>query len=140
MPASIHKLYGFRFSGVDALALLVFFALAQVLYSQGFPLWWLVPAAAGHFFLFCNVFRVRRRHELIWAGVFVLNTGWWMSGDCLEWFPPVACQTPLTIAILTTGIRSRDYHGMLALTLNPHLGEYLASRLILKSPASFFRS
>ena len=30
---------------------------------------WILPCALGHFFLFCNVFRVRRNYELAWTGV-----------------------------------------------------------------------
>lgn len=59
------RAWGFRFSVVDAIALLVLGAAAYGLYRLDSKLWWLVAIVAGHFFLFCNVFRVVRRRELI---------------------------------------------------------------------------
>ena len=38
----------------------------------------LVPLTLGHFFLFCNVFRLRRSYELYWTVVFLLNVGVWL--------------------------------------------------------------
>lgn len=37
--------------------------------------WWLgfiVAFVVGHFFVFCNIFRVARPLELAWSGVFVV--------------------------------------------------------------------
>ncbi|CAK0748261.1 hypothetical protein CCP3SC1_1760005 [Gammaproteobacteria bacterium] len=41
---------------------------------MGSYVWWaglLIGLVLGHFFLFCNVFRVTRQTELIWAGAFI---------------------------------------------------------------------
>ena len=103
---------GFRFFISDSLVL----AAAVV------GTWWLwrwvelfalfVPFVVGHFFLFCNVFRVRRRLELIWAVLFVLNTA-----VCLElsggvWWAPLAAQLPVSVAVIGLEIRSPRYHGI----------------------------
>ena len=67
------RTWGFRFSATDAIALLILGAAILGLYRVGSNLWWLVAIVAGHFFLFCNIFRVVRRRELIWSALFVLN-------------------------------------------------------------------
>ena len=34
----------------------------------------MIAFVVGHFFLFCNVFRIERKPELIWAAVFTVLT------------------------------------------------------------------
>ena len=55
----------------------------------------LIPALAlGHFFLFCNVFRVRRSYELVWAGCFLVNAGAWITLSGFDVWGILAVQTP----------------------------------------------
>ena len=118
-------LYGFRFSATDAVVLV---AGTGALVWQEFPLWWMVPVVVGHFFLFCNVFRVRRSYELAWAAVFVVNVGYWLNEGALGWSTSVLCQLPVTLVVLIAELRSPRYHGILARRFNPKLEEYLAWR------------
>ena len=92
------------------------------------PLWWLLVVAAGHFFLFCNVFRIVRRRELIWAGLYVLNVGVWTGFDRLTWRGVLLCQLPITVALVVADMRAPGYHGVLAKRLNPRLNDYLEGR------------
>ncbi|MGY8641870.1 MAG: hypothetical protein ACKVJU_12350 [Verrucomicrobiales bacterium] len=64
---------GFRFSILDAVILLAGSLYATQLIIKGiyFP-GIMVANIVGHFFLFCNVFRICRRSELIWAAAIVL--------------------------------------------------------------------
>jgi hypothetical protein len=128
------KLVGWRFSGADAVALVIFGATAVALRIAEFPMWWIVPFAVLHFFLFCNIFRVRRNLEITCAGLFILNvTGWFLAGRD-GWLFPLLSQLPATIAVIAWEMRSPAYHGILAERLNPQLNEYLAARL--QRPAS----
>ena len=79
---------GFRFSLVDGAAIVVCAAATHTAWPALGPLSLVLPYVLGHFFLFCNVFRVRRPPELIWAGVFVLNFGVWMAVGGFEVTPP----------------------------------------------------
>lgn len=124
-PTSLH---GFRFSRTDAAVLVIAAIATWWLRSQDMGLWWILPMVVGHFFLFCNVFRVRRNYELIWAALFLLNAGFWMSRLSLDWQEPLLCQIPVTLAVIVMEIRSHRYHGILALRLNPFLEEYLATK------------
>jgi hypothetical protein len=74
--------------------------------------WTLIaPYVLGTFFLFCNVFRVRRNAELLWAATFLVNAIAW-----LQLQPSLAAilltQTPITIAVIGVEIRSAGYRGI----------------------------
>jgi hypothetical protein len=97
--------------------------------SQSFPLWWIVPTALGHFFLFCNVFLVWRRWELLWAVVFVINVSVHLAFDEFDFWPSLLWQIPVTLAVITWQMRSPWYHGILAEQLNPRIKEYLNAEL-----------
>lgn len=120
---------GFRLSWLDAVILIVGALLSWWLQRQSFPLWWIVPAALGHFFLFCNVFLVWRRLELLWAMAFVLNVAAHFVLGAEDWLSPMLYQLPFTLLVIMWQIRSPWYHGIFAERLNPRLKEYLAARL-----------
>ncbi len=82
-PKHNARTWGFRFSLTDALAIFAFMSAAGVLWRLGNLLWWMLAIAAAHFFLFCNVFRIVRRRELVWSGLFILNVGVWAWLDLL---------------------------------------------------------
>ena len=124
-----NKRYGFRCSVIDALVLIAGAGLSLWLHSIYFPLWWVVPMALGHFFLFCNVFLVWRRWELLWAGFFIHNVAAHLAlndthgGSALLW------QSPVTLGVILWQIRSPWYHGIFAERLNPRLADFLRGAL-----------
>lgn len=118
---------GLRFSILDALMLMAGAGLSWWLAEIEFPLWWIVPAALGHFFLFCNVFLVWRRWELLWAAAFILNVATHLALGSLDWLSPLLFQLPITILVIICQIRSPWYHGIFAEHLNPRLKKYLAA-------------
>jgi hypothetical protein len=68
--------------------------------------------AVGHFFLFCNVFRLRRSYELIWAGTFLANIIVWKWGGIYSWWTALALQIPVTILVIVAEVRNPSYHGV----------------------------
>lgn len=120
------RTWGFRFFLTDALAIFVFVSIAWVLWCEGSPLGWMLMITAAHFFLFCNVFRIVRRRELIWAGLFLLNMGLWAWFAKLACLPVLLCQLPVTVVVIVGDLRSPGYHGIFANQLNPRLNDYLA--------------
>jgi hypothetical protein len=123
------RTWGFRFSAIDAIALLLLGTTVLGLYRLDSKLWWLVATVGGHFFLFCNIFRVVRRRELIWATSFVLNVGLWLLLSRLEWFNVLACQLPVSVGVISWELKAARYHGILADRLNPTLRDYLEERI-----------
>lgn len=121
--------HGFRVSVFDGAILLFGAALAFWLRKESFPLWWIVPMALGHFFLFCNVFLVWRKLELVWALIFVVNTSVHLMVDSVNGLSVFLFQIPVTVVIVLLQMRSPWYHGIFAHRINPRLDDYLSGRL-----------
>ncbi len=103
---------GFRFSPRDAVVIVVCTLATAWLWGRVGSLSLLPFAALVHFFLFCNVFRVRTRYELIWASSFVLNAGAWQLMEALDWRSVLGCQIPITVLVIGAELRSPCYHGI----------------------------
>jgi hypothetical protein len=119
--------YGFRFSLVDGAAITVCVAAALGLWSTIGDWALAFPVVLGHFFLFCNVFRVRRSYELAWSGLFLLNASLWLFGGAFSWVGLLATQTPVTLIAIGAEVRSPRYHGSWARRVNAGLDEYLGA-------------
>ncbi|MBL9182708.1 MAG: hypothetical protein JNN17_11240 [Verrucomicrobiaceae bacterium] len=126
LPARSH---GFRMSALDGVVLLLGTILTIWLRNEAFPLWWIVPMALGHFFLFCNVFLVWRRLELVWAAVFVILISGHLACGHTDWLSPLMMQMPVTLIVLWLQIRSPWYHGIFARQINPRLDDFLTGRI-----------
>lgn len=126
LPARKH---GFQMSAFDGVVLLLGIILTIWLRNEAFPLWWIVPMALGHFFLFCNIFLVWRRLELVWAAVLVVLISGHLAFGHTDWLSPLMMQMPVTLTVLWLQLRSPWYHGIFARQINPRLDHFLASEL-----------
>ena len=123
------RTWGFRFSSTDALVLAVLGVTVALLHRAGSNFSWIVAVVAGHFFLFCNIFRVVRRRELIWAVAFVANVGLWVMLGQWDWFRVLACQLPVTTGVIAWELKASRYHGIFADRLNARLADYIEGRI-----------
>lgn len=124
MPTPATFAPGFRLSLTDCLVLAsaVVFALFTM---QSEPM---LASVVGftvlHFFLFCNVVRMARVRELIWAGFFVglslLSVQW----QVLPWWQVFAASGVLTLILLGFELRSPGYHGVFWQRVNPQLRQW----------------
>ena len=65
-----------------------------------------IPYVVAHFFLFCNVFRIRRPPELVWAFAFLLNCGLWaLWGDASVYG---ICASQLLVSLCVIAIEVRE--------------------------------
>ena len=119
------RTWGFQFFATDAAAIIAFTGLAIVFWHFGSPLAWILLITAAHFFLFCNVFRIIRRRELVWAATFIINISLWTWLGKLSITPVLLCQLPITTILILMDLRSSTYHGIFANRLNPSLNKYL---------------
>ena len=119
---------GFRLSVVDAIVLTMGTLATIAAIGPLGPMAGIFPMAVGHFFLFCNVFRLRRRYELAWTAVFLANFTAWTFTE-FSWAGVLAIQLPLTAFVIALEVRSPRYHGIGAARLNPRLPEYLDGRI-----------
>lgn len=80
-----------------------------------------------HFFLFCNVLRMSRPLELIWAGVFVVVAALAMA-MVVSW--PLAFGVALVATVVLAIIETRrpSYHGIAWQTVNPNLPHWWQTR------------
>ncbi len=120
------RTYGFRFFATDAAFLGACAVAAFALRETLGPLVWMFPVVVAHFFLFCNVFRVRRSYELGWTAAFLANALAWQLFGSFTWPGVLAVQLPLTAAAIVAEMRSPSYHVVWARRLNPRLDEWLA--------------
>jgi hypothetical protein len=104
---------GFRPSATDIAAIVICAVATWRLLPEIGAFAWFLPITLGHFFLFCNVFRIRRKYELIWAACFLGNVAVWRFavGEINPW-GVLLCQTPMTIGLIVMECFSSRYHGI----------------------------
>jgi len=85
--------------------------------------WWgFVPAfVLAHFFLFCNVIRMARPLELIWAGFFVVLAGATIVYDVPGWLITVPLSMLVTVIVVCIEMHKPSYHGVGWQRINPGL-------------------
>ena len=112
---------GLRLSFVDVVVLVVAAITTIVTWSwtEGWSL--LVAFVVGHFFLFCNVFRIRRKMELWWAALFVINGAVQVAAGSIAFGWLCGLQCLVTVIVLFIELRHPSYHGIFAERWNRHL-------------------
>ncbi|MEK6239135.1 MAG: hypothetical protein N2C14_30835, partial [Planctomycetales bacterium] len=79
----------------------------------------LIAFTVGHFFLFCNVFRIRRGPELIWTAFFLADAAVWLLWLEMNVVGLIGTTLPLTILVIVREMRFPFYHGVFAKRINP---------------------
>ena len=104
--------HGFRLSVSDIIFLCVCAVVTVMVREHDSGMQWVIPIAAGHFFLFCNLVRLRRGYELLWTAVFIANVTVWLYLVDFSWTGVLAVQLPVTVALIVAEARSDRYHGI----------------------------
>ena len=115
---------GFRISLLD-MAVLAIGAIATV--ALAVQTWWwgfIVGFVLAHFFLFCNVFRMARSSELVWAAVFVVLAGGTIVQDVPGWGLTAAISLGVTVVVVILEMRKPSYHGIAWQRINPDLRKW----------------
>jgi hypothetical protein len=123
------RTWGFRLSLLDVLVLAAAIPATWPLWPRIGSMAGVIPLAVVHFFLFCNVFRIHRTKELVWAAICVVNVSTWAALDAFCWFGILAVQLPVTVAVIVLEMRGPWYHGVMARRINARLDDYLMGRL-----------
>lgn len=115
---------GFRCSILDALVLALGFLGSVWFWSRAPWLGIVIAFVVGHFFFFCNVFRISRGLELCWAAVFTVATVATLKSTHPSW-GTIALPSLLTAAIVIgLELRKPSYHGIGWSRINPGLREW----------------
>lgn len=121
MPESFRP--GFRISRTDAGVLVTSTLAVAAVARHHVELAVLAATVVLHFFLFCNVFRVARAPELLWAAVFVGSVVA-RHALALPWLLPASVVLLTTLAIIGRELRKPSYHGIGWQRWNPGLPEW----------------
>jgi len=128
---------GFRLSALDITVLVIASLAAAVLYHVDEAISFCLLFVIGHFFLFCNVFRLPRPLELIWAVVFAASAASTMVWALPGWPLTGALTLLATVVVITIQIRRASYHGVAWQKLNPELPEWFQRHGCESSMARF---
>lgn len=115
---------GFRISMRDILAIV----LGAVATASMAPVdRWLSLSIAFvtlHFFLFCNVFRIPRLPELIWAAVFLSLAASAIFFSAITWPLVYLLSAAVTLVLVPWEMRRPSYHGVGWRLFNPRLPDW----------------
>lgn len=123
MPQSQFK-PGFRISVIDIPVLAIGLTASVIL---GMQTWWLgfiIGFTVVHFFLFCNVFRISRAPELIWAVVFTTLAGSSIILEAPSWSITIITSLILSSFLIYRETQKPHYHGVFWRRLNSELPEW----------------
>ena len=93
--------------------------------------WWMgmiIAFVVGHFFLFCNVFRVARPLEMAWATLFTTSAGSTIVMAQPGWPITFAATLAATVVVIVMQMRNPAYHGVAWQTINPGLPQWWAAQ------------
>lgn len=115
---------GFRLSALDIFVIIVTVIGSVAMLSVN--VWWAFCLAfvVLHFFLFCNVFRLARPLELLWAAVFVMLAGATIVFDQPGWPVTAALSLVVTLIVVAVEMRKPSYHGIAWRQINPNLPQW----------------
>ena len=82
----------------------------------------------GHFFLFCNIFRIRRKPELIWAAAFTGLSAATVLAGRPGWGATFLTSGVLTVVLVALEMHHPSYHGLFWQRINPRLSDYWRSQ------------
>lgn len=123
---------GLRFSLSDGVCLVLGGALVSWLLPLSRPMALLTLLVIGHFFLFCNVFRIGRKQELLWASVFVSL----VASSLFIGIPSLGVAAGLSVllgaSLILYEMRLPRYHGIFWQQINPNLSEWWQTRQAAK--------
>lgn len=103
---------GARLAVSDLAVLAAGAAGTAALHARAPALAWLPGFVLGHFFLFCNLVRLRTHKELLWCAVFLAN----FAAHAAQGDPCgaaiLAWQLPVTLALVASEVASPGYRGL----------------------------
>jgi hypothetical protein len=120
-PATSKFAPGFRISLWDVVVLVIGISFFLALIKNYAPISLAIVFITGHFFLFCNVFRVARPLELLWAGIFIALSGCTIFCGIPGWPVTIAVSFGATIVVIVCEMRKPSYHGICWQQINPGL-------------------
>lgn len=120
---------GFRCSALDIIVLVVGTISCGAALQYDACIAFVIGFTVGHFFLFCNVFRMSRPLELAWAAVFVALCYASFTWGQPPWIATAGISFAVTNMVVMLEMRKPSYHGIGWRTINPGLPEWWEARI-----------
>ena len=119
---------GFRLSELDIGFLILGVCAAVLLARLDERLGMAILFVLAHFFLFCNVLRMSRPLELVWAAIFVLLAGSTFYFDLPPWNYTMTVMLVVTLMLAFVQMLQPSYHGVFWRKINPNLEQWWSVR------------
>jgi len=110
--------WGFRFSWVDGTIVAAGLVVTMLAWPEFEQMTLAIPYLLGHFFLFCNPFRIGGERSLIWVVAFLMNVAVWMRHQNTAGM--IIIQMVVTILLIAHCVMGKNDHGWLCERINPH--------------------
>lgn len=125
---------GARLSALDV-GVIVFTAVAAA-YLSSITWWWGAGLAfvVAHFFLFCNIVRMARPLELVWATVFTGLAAMTILTSSPSPASTAALSLMVTLVVVALELRKPSYHGIGWQTINPNLPNWWNQNVAVSRP------
>lgn len=115
---------GFRCSALDLVVLIAGAAGTAAMFPIDGRIAFIIGFTVGHFFLFCNVFRISRASELAWAVVFVALCFASFMWERPPWPATAGMMFAVTCVVIQFEFRRPSYNGIGWQKINPRLPEW----------------
>jgi len=115
---------GFRLSVFDVGVIASGVSGAIWCWPGNWLLGFVIAFVVGHFFLFCNVFRISRGLELLWSCVFLIATLLPLKSQHPSWVAIAVPSLIATVIVIGLEFRKPSYHGIGWSRINPGLREW----------------
>ncbi|HET6426092.1 MAG TPA: hypothetical protein VFG20_20545 [Planctomycetaceae bacterium] len=123
---------GFRCSLLDVVVLIAGAVTTVATIPIDGRIAFVIGFTVAHFFLFCNVFRISRPLELVWATVFVALCYASFARGQPPWNATTGLSFVVTTIVITLAMRRPSYHGIGWQTINPRLPEWWEAQNFLR--------
>lgn len=112
---------GLRLSKGDVVVLAVGGICSLALWDMADLMSMSILFTLAHFFLFCNVLRMCRLYEMIWAVLFIFFASQTIAVNIPGWTDTVLIMLGVTATLSVLQLRQPSYHGILWQRINPDL-------------------
>ena len=119
---------GFRLSALDVCIIIA--GLLGAFYVRPFDINFslIILFVVGHFFIFCNITRMSRIPELIWAASFLVLCTASIRLSILPLYLVFFISGMITIFLIVYELRKVSYHGIFWQNINPNLKAWFEAK------------
>jgi hypothetical protein len=112
---------GFRLSKFDIVIIVSGILSALCTYKISIIMSFLIVFVISHFFIFCNIIRISRVPEIIWATTFTVLVGLSITYSIPSLKIAITISVALSSLLVLMEIRKPSYHGLCWQKINPNL-------------------